>query len=136
MKDDKTKKVYDIKNMDGQTVTTTLFKILKDRTQCNLIGFYFFSGTVASLFYTINDISVLKRGDEWKNTGFISLSSSGYDEYFIINSNEITEEYDSFGTGGTSKNKIDNIFSKMCSSKKMSRKLLDNFIQRVSKNTF
>jgi hypothetical protein len=82
LRDPITKKTYSCGT--GYQMTNTLLRVLKDRTNCNLIGFYL-AHSLNGLGYMF-DSTILhskKVRDSWKNNKFVGIKTAGYDEYYI-----------------------------------------------------
>lgn len=86
--DDKTKKTYSFEGMAtnwGHKGTEMFLEILKDRTGCNLLGFYLYSGTYKNIPFI--DWTILEKQesrDFWSKNAYLPAKSVGYDEYFIV----------------------------------------------------
>lgn len=135
LRDTKSHKVYDIGSLSGSVYTQSLIKILKDRTQTNMIGFYLYSGSFNRLKSCFSiDVDKEKL---WNDNGFIGIKNAGYDEYYIIDVRRDSEEHEFESlVAGATKNKIHKAFASNNTNRKTSRKLLNNFVERISKNIF
>lgn len=86
--DDKTKKTYSFEGMAtnwGHKGTEMFLEILKDRTGCNLLGFYLYSGPYKNIPFI--DWTILEKQesrDFWSKNAYLPARSVGYDEYFIV----------------------------------------------------
>jgi hypothetical protein len=82
--DAETAKSYRI---DKKGITPTLLKVLKDRTRCNLIGFYIME-TRMSYFRSAAHRFGIKDADgsyaKFKKEKHYALGDYGYDKYFLI----------------------------------------------------
>lgn len=147
VQDEITRKDYyctntDYGSIDGSEVTNTLLRILKQRTGCNLIGFYLHSQYTKNLGYIYesyfgNRISNEKHYQEmdkcWKTNKFVPVTSSGYDEYYIINLNSMKEVPKELHVDGSmTKGKIAKVFLSFSESKAINRVLLQRFIKSIS----
>jgi len=83
LQDKKTKKEYDL---TAGGMTNVLLKTLKDRTGCNLIGFYILDANESSLQYLVKKVDG-KVTKMWNEEGHVLADSTGYDEYYILNPN-------------------------------------------------
>lgn len=132
LRDPKTQKSYNLGHSHNNNLTQTLLKVLKDRTRSNVIGFYLYSGSANLLAQTFK-LSA-KQSDLWSENGFVGVDNAGYDEYFIINVRKKAQA-ESFDAAKT-KAKISKVFVANNISRKANRKLLNNFVERISKNIF
>lgn len=132
-RDTVTKKTY--YNVTARDQTSTLLKVLKERTQSNMIGFYLHSGNLRDLNYLIDD--TVLHSDEtiksWKEDHFFGAKCSGYDEYYIINSRKLAQSAQADLNVDTkmSKNRVAREFMKYSHKKTVSRAMLSKFITRV-----
>jgi hypothetical protein len=122
-------------------MTINLLKILKDRTQCNLIGFYLyqrssFPGVYSNFFE--NDITETKFKDamkkSWSEDKFMPVSNHGYDDYYIINSSAMKYSTDDKLNiqNDMSTAKITQAFKKFSEKKSVNRVLLQRFITKIA----
>lgn len=138
LKDDVMKKEYNLGNGNfgySSDITNIFLRILKDRTNSNLIGFFLSSDKLRSIVYDAFGYStdISKYTDEWKKNKFISIQSKGYDDYYVINAREMdikTEDY-SINTDMT-RSKIAKEFMKFAEKKSVNRVLLSRFIEKIS----
>ena len=143
IQDDVTKKEYrvDRSRYYWTRTTPTWLKILKERTGCNLIGFYLYETTKFSRLADRFELDANpeyrnKMQDMWKNDKFISVTSEGYDEYYIINTPSSKNDTDTQLKidSSMSKNKMAKAFAKFSQKKTVNRILLNRFMEKVSKN--
>jgi len=132
-RDTVTKKTY--YNVTTRDQTPTLLKVLKERTQSNMIGFYLHSGNLRDLNYMIDD-TVLHSDQtikSWKEDHFFGAKCSGYDEYYIINSRKLADTAAASLNVDTkmTKNRVAREFMKYSHKKTVSRAMLSKFITRV-----
>lgn len=105
--DPETKKTYswDNKRAEGKEHTNMFLKMLKERTGCNLVGFFIYEpffrrppedykkGKLTSSILnefrwifarnaTVEELKVMT--DSWKDHAFLEAKSSGYDTYFVL----------------------------------------------------
>jgi len=131
-----TKKTYQIKNLQSYNTTSILLKILKERTNCNLIGFYI-TNSIKHLTYMF-DSSILysdKVKKDWKNNKFVGISNAGYDEYFLVKfeQEQITQDLKVDPT--MKKNAITKAFVSFAEKKTSNRLMIKSLMDRVSKNS-
>jgi hypothetical protein len=141
LQDEITKKSYNTYSyhnpLDGRGMTKLLLQVLKDRTGCNLIGFYICGDGFDHVYREYNGY---KSGPEytgekasWKDEGFFSVTNAGYDEYYILNPKmfNITVNNLTVSTSMT-KNKAAKEFIKFAEKKSVSRVLLSRFVKRIA----
>lgn len=148
IQDEVTKKNYEIPSagggryswysLDNRTMTPILFKILRERTGCNLIGFHI---TVDGFEREYRKHNVNSYGEhynnakvEWKNNGFFSVSNAGYDEYYIINPGMFKTASGNLTVSGDkiTKRKLASEFIKFSEKKTVSRVLLSKVVKRIA----
>jgi hypothetical protein len=142
--DEKTKKEYYVSDLrvDGEALTATLLKSLKDRTGCNLIGFYLYSAwgrarfqyVYGTFFGTANNQKHFDQMNKsWSDNKFIPVTSYGYDEYYVIDSKAMRETDNELNVNSNmSKNKVAKAFLTFASKKAVNRILLQRFITMTS----
>jgi hypothetical protein len=135
LRDHVTGKIYPIDDhpRNGhRAITYTFTKMLKDRTDSNVVGFYLFDGNYNSLSYHVPTTELNKPETKklWLDEGFVTSVTAGYDEYYILNPQKFTEKKPVLNiTAGTS---AANAFTQFNNKKRVSRVLLRNFIIRIS----
>ena len=123
--------------------TNTLLRILKDRTGCNLVGFYLYDGSnfkrVDNEFNVANGNpeAFIKARKYWSDNKYYPVKSAGYDEYYIINTNAMKDtkndlEIDNNGDKKMSVKKMASAFSKFAQKKTVNRVLLRQFVERIA----
>ena len=144
--DPTTNKTYDWYPYDwGHTRdnTNTLLRVLKDRTNCNLVGFFLYERcnfkTVDREFNISNDNpeAFVKARKFWSDNKFYPVKSAGYDEYYIIDTKSMknTENdlnIDNTGDKKMSVRKMASAFSKFAQKKTVNRVLLRQFVERIA----
>jgi len=147
--DQETKKSYKIPTRQN-AVTITLLKILKDKTCCNLIGFYIthnyrsnFTNVMVQLtgdnrYNRYNDYA-FADGEfrKWKEDKVSVVNNWGFDEYYIIPGGSSLHVKDDdldelIGETKASARKLRGAFLKMNQNRLTNRVLLKKFIERVS----
>lgn len=137
LKDDVSKKEYNLGNgLNGydNALTNAFLRILKDRTNSNLIGFFLCSDSLRYISYKHLDThDVSKYQEQWRSNKFIAVKSSGYDEYYILNAKgmDIVAEGYKIDTNMT-RSKIAKEFQKFSEKKAVNRVLLTRFIEKIS----
>lgn len=142
IKDNVTKKNYPITRYSASH-TEAILRILKDRYNVNSVGFYICSNTRRDLISAIRANVSGFNGNEhmmidvmrkfFRDDGFFSVKNSGRDDLFIIPQNKLAIENQELEIlANQTAKQIANKFSKMMSSKKTSRVLLNRFIDYVA----
>lgn len=141
IKDPETNKLYASQNKKsyyflGNEITTTFLKILKDRTNCNLIGFFltdsFQEISRSYLYIPGTKYENIKKEDyekltlQWREKRGIYLTDVGYDELYCISTNQANKSY------VNQKNDTLKDMIKQNKSKKTNRYLLNRFIEKNS----
>lgn len=139
LRDNVTKKEYnitgDIRQSYGE-LTNILLRVLKDRTDTNLIGFFLSTDSTRSIMYRYFNNEVHdKMSKFWKENKFVPVKSQGYDEYYVINAKAMATTENKLTIDPTmTKTKIAKEFMKFTESKSINRVLLRQFIDKVSSN--
>ena len=119
-------------------ITINLLKILKDRTGCNLIGFYLHdrgSNRVVHEFYgyAIEEKFRAAMVKSWNENKFIPVTNHGYDDYYIINTPAMKDTENKLEVNSTmTKAKIAKEFMKFSEKKAVNRILLKRFIDKIA----
>jgi hypothetical protein len=122
-------------------VTPTLLQILKDRTGCNLIGFYILPKSKRYFQNAMARFNTIMTDDGYKqfrNEKFFSVNGYGYSEYFLIPGGEdLSTEDDSLsdilGEGkDVSARKLKGAFLKMNQNRLTNRVLLSKVIKEIA----
>jgi uncharacterized protein with von Willebrand factor type A (vWA) domain len=142
LQDTMTKKSYELpKHGNGQS--EVLLRVIKDRYNVNSVGFYICPNTRRYLCQAVranlpgfagseyNLVDVWRK--EFRDNGFASVKNTGRDDLFIIPQNRLAVENEKLEIlANQTAKQISNKFSKMMSSKKTSRVLLNKFIGYVA----
>lgn len=139
LQDTVTKKDYNLLGPGhGQTHTKVLLRRLKDRTGCNMIGFFLTGGgfnRIASEnnIYTGGNTEYIEKQKKFFNdNNFLPVTSAGYDKYFVINSSKMNSDNAPLVISqDMSKAKIASAFMKFSEKKTVNRVLLRQFIELV-----
>lgn len=122
----------------GVSQTTALLKLLKQRTDANVVGFY-----VAKVrdvrhaldMYTPKDDrgETDKRVADFRKNNFTYLNNIGYDEYYFLRSDKLdTDEDDEFEVSSTTTRGLVSAFSKYTSNRVSNRIVLNRFINLIA----
>jgi hypothetical protein len=132
---------YNDNRLDGDEVTNNLLRILKDRTGCNLIGFYLYEYSsfknVLSAFYGYGSIDETFRNKlqkSWTENKFVPVSNYGYDDYYVLNAKEMRGANKNVLSvdSSMSKAKIAKSFMTFSEKKSLNRVLLQRFISKIA----
>ena len=142
LQDDVTKKNYDLSTgvYNGfvtRDLQTTLLKVLKERTGCNLIGFFICGDSFDGAFGKYNsrfDHKLYAQDKEsWRTNGFFAVTNAGYDEYYMINSKNFDVSNTKLNVDKEmTKNRAAKEFIKFTEKKAVSRVLLSRFVKRIA----
>ena len=122
-------------------VTPTLLQILKDRTGCNLIGFYILPKSKRYFQNAMTRFNMIMTDDGYKqfrNEKFFSVNGYGYSEYFLIpGGNDLTTDDDSLSdilgeSKDVSARKLKGAFLKMNQNRLTNRVLLSKVIKEIA----
>ena len=134
--DRKMKKTYGPINRYG--FTKTMFAILKDRLDCNVIGFFLDlefgkkNPMMRHYYKTDKKLPVNVWLNNSKKDGYVIATGQGYDEYYIISNNIKTENVKEIEEKMTA-TKMAALFSKKATNFKQSRVILSRFIDLITK---
>lgn len=121
-------------------ITPTLLNVLKDNTQCNLIGFYIVAKKKTSFDSAAARLGVKNLTDAYasfKTEKFFSITDYGYDEYFLIpGGSDLSTDDDSLediiGKETVTTRKLRGAFLQMNQNRLMNRVLLSKIIKKLS----
>jgi hypothetical protein len=119
--------------MYGHHVTETFLRMLKDRTGCNLIGFFItnkFNGVATML--KIDYDTKASFAKKFRDDNYVGIVSSGYDEYYIVNIKKASEEISLNVNSDMTKKAVLKEFMKYSEKKTTNRVMLSKFIQRIA----
>ena len=134
--DKETGKTYELHFSDwGRYITPTLLKILKDKTQTNLVGFFLCDGS----FQFVRNRFGLYSTDAakfWRDNKFYPVKSEGYDEYYVISQEGIKKQDNELVITDKTKTvkQLAKVFSAYTNKKTVNRVLLRQFIERIAGN--
>ena len=119
----------------GAEFTHGFIKLLKEKTKCNIVGFYIASGrefnNAAEKWYEKTDIQDAK--DSFRKNNYAVLKNSGFDEYYFLRSNALDTDEEEFEVkeNATQRGLI-SAFSKYAGSKVENRVVLNRFIGMIT----
>jgi hypothetical protein len=122
----------------GAAQTTALLKLLKQRTDANVIGFYV--AKVRDVRHALvmyspksEESKIDHRVAEFRKNNFTYLNNVGYDEYYFIRSDKLdTDEDDEFEVTSTTTRGLVSAFSKYTSNRVSNRIVLNRFINLIA----
>ena len=120
--------------------TTSLLKLLKQRTDANVVGFFIAKPRDvrhALEMYTPEDsknqFEVEKRVADFRKNNFTFLNNVGYDEYYFLRSDKLdTDEDDEFEVTSTTTRGLVSAFSKYTGNRVSNRIVLNRFINLIA----
>ena len=114
-------------------------KLLKYRTNCNIVGFYILAGRdLSSVMYRTNDRLVDQSQLEefkkkFRKDNYMIMKNAGYDEYYLLRHDGFSDEEEEFEVDeDASLRSIATAFVKFNMSRKTSRIILNRFIGLIS----
>jgi len=122
-------------------VTPTLLQILKDRTGCNLIGFYILPKSKRYFQNAMSRFNMIMTDDGYKqfrNEKYFSVNGYGYSEYFLIpGGDDLSTDDDSLSdilgeAKDVSARKLKGAFLKMNQNRLTNRVLLSKVIKEIA----
>lgn len=137
--DHRTKKTYPLTrdvHSAYDEMTTTMVKILKDRTNSNVLGFYLHSGGLGSVPAAMLDTLTATSAEaktSWREHKFVATTKVGYDENYVVDSASMRQTANELkiDVNGTSKSHAKS-FAAFTAKKKINRVLLTRFIDKIS----
>lgn len=123
-------------------ITPTLLQILKDKTGCNLIGFYILPKTRRWFETALRRFNIMTTQEgfmQFKTEKFYSISNYGYDQYFLIpGGNDLSVDDDDLddllgeNNNKVSTRKLKGAFLKMNQNRLTNRVLLSKVIEEIA----
>ena len=118
--------------------TTALLKLLKQRTDANVVGFYV--ARVRDVRHALDlytpkeeQTGTDKRVADFRKNNFTYLNNVGYDEYYFLRSDKLdTDEDDEFEVSSTTTRGLVSAFSKYTSNRVSNRIVLNRFINLIA----
>jgi hypothetical protein len=122
----------------GAAQTTALLKLLKQRTDANVIGFYV--AKVRDVRQALSmyspkgeETKIESRVTEFRKNNFTYLNNVGYDEYYFLRSDKLdTDEDDEFEVTSTTTRGLVSAFSKYTGNRVSNRIVLNRFINLIA----
>jgi hypothetical protein len=115
--------------------TNALLKLLKQRIDCNLIGFYVARARdirTAIDIYSKDEAAAEKLKLDFRKSENVVITTSGYDEYYLIRSEDMETEDEELVLTSSATRSIVSAFSKYTGNKVSSRIILNRFIKLIA----
>jgi hypothetical protein len=139
IEDPQTKKTYWLNNAGGYEVTSTYLRVLKDRTNSTIVGFYLHPSSSMNGLHYFLDESVLKSEaniSSWKENKFFSVKKlSGYDEQYVISTVQTSAKNELKVNSTMTDRTLTKNFINFAAKKRVNRVLLNSFVDRIAKET-
>lgn len=122
----------------GAAQTTALLKLLKQRTDANVVGFYVAKVRDVRQALTMyspksEEYKIESRVTEFRKNNFTYLNNVGYDEYYFLRSDKLdTDEDDEFEVTSTTTRGLVSAFSKYTGNRISNRIVLNRFINLIA----
>jgi hypothetical protein len=122
----------------GAMQTTALLKLLKQRLDSNVIGFYVAKVRdvrQAIVLYSTKEeqVNIEDRVMEFRKNNFTYLNNVGYDEYYFLRSDKLDTDGDEFEVSSTATTRgLVSAFSKYTSNRVSNRIVLNRFINLIA----
>jgi hypothetical protein len=137
IRDPLTKNEEVVENVYGRHLTSAYIKLLKARTNCNIVGFYVLSGRefgreAYNFFSSAADHQKLKS--EFRKDKFKIVTSAGYDEYYLLRSEGLDTDDDvefEVKENATTRGLV-SAFSKYAGNRLSNRVVLNRFIGMIA----
>ena len=138
LRDPITKNQEIVDNCRGRDLTAAYIKLLKARTDCNIIGFYVLAGRELGrelhYFYPNNFMLHDKIKAEFRKNKSLTVTNAGFDEYYLLKTEALdTDEDVTFEVkeNATTRGLV-SAFSKFAGNRLNNRVVLNRFIGLIS----
>jgi hypothetical protein len=138
IRDPKTKQEIVVDHPQGRDLTAGFIKMLKIRTNCNIVGFYVLSGRELGreLYHflprTVSNYDKYKA--EFRKNKCMVVTSAGYDEYYLLRAEGLDTEEDvgfEVKENATTRGLV-SAFSKYAGNRLNNRVVLNRFVGMIS----
>ena len=133
--DPKTRKDYEVNDVDGLDETATYLRILQERTGTNIIGIRLHNSKhIRNLQYKyFNNQDMSDAAKSWSANNFVGIEGRGYDKLFIVRGNlrVETEPLENIGEDA-SYTKLKNAFMKGSNNQKSSRVIASQMVDIIA----
>jgi hypothetical protein len=127
-----------VDNSYGREITSVYIKMLKARTNCNIVGFYVLAGRELGrelhYFYPNNYMLQDKIKAEFRKNKSLTVTNAGFDEYYLLKTEALdTDEDVTFEVkeNATTRGLV-SAFSKFAGNRLNNRVVLNRFIGMIS----
>ena len=139
IRDVKTKHEVIVEHPQGRELTAGYIKMLKLKTNCNIVGFYVLSGRelgremhwfYPNVSYTVHD----KLKSDFRKNKSMVVTSAGYDEYYLLRAEGLDTDEDAEFTvkeNATTRGLV-SAFSKYAGNRLANRVVLNRFVGMIS----
>ena len=138
LRDPITKHQEFVDNVYNRELTSTYIKMLKARTNCNIVGFYVLAGRELGrelhFFYPNNYMLHDKIKAEFRKNKSLTVTNAGFDEYYLLKTEALdTDEDVTFEVkeNATTRGLV-SAFSKFAGNRLNNRVVLNRFIGMIS----
>ena len=136
IRDPKTKHQEMVTGGWGTDVTQAYLKMLKARTDCNIVGFYVLSGRDfkhACRQYAPKSVDIDLLRAEFRKNKYAVFTNAGYDEYYMLNSGGMDTDDDvEFEVKSQTTRGLVSAFSKYTGNRLNNRVVLNRFIGMIA----
>jgi len=121
----------------GREITSSYIKMLKKRTNCNIVGFYVLSGREfgrASYDFFPKTSNLDKYKSEFRKNKCLTVTNAGYDEYYLLRSEGLDTDDDvefEVRENATTRGLV-SAFSKYAGNRLSNRVVLNRFIGMIA----
>ena len=136
IRDPKTKNQQIANSAWGADVSTAYLKLLKARTDCNIVGFYVLTNRDfrnACYRYAPKSVNIDLLRVEFRKNKYAVFTNAGYDEYYMLKSDGLdTDEDVEFEVKSQTTRGLVSAFSKYTGNRLNNRVVLNRFIGMIS----
>ncbi|NBP01217.1 MAG: hypothetical protein EBU90_13970 [Proteobacteria bacterium] len=134
LRDPKTKEIARVESGSFQAFTSSMLKLLKKRTNSNVVGFFLvsprdFRDSTKEFFPLSIDMDQIK--DKFMKEKSVVCTTSGYDEFYIMRA-ELDVDEDELEVKSTTTRGLVNAFTKYNTNKIVNRVILNKFIGMIA----
>ena len=139
LRDKKTKHEVTVQNPHGRDLTAGFIQLLKERTNCNIVGFYVLSGRELGreLHYFYPKMKTYEHDkikSEFRKNKSMVVTSTGFDEYYLLRAEGLDTDEDVEFTvkeNATTRGLV-SAFSKYAGNRLANRVVLNRFVGMIS----
>ena len=118
----------------GHKATETFLKMLKERTNSNVIGFFITQSlnSVTRVLGVHDTFIKSKWQKSWRENNYVGIDTAGYDEYYAINVKKASEQSNLNVNSDMTQKAVIREFMKYSDKKTTNRVMLSKFMKRVA----